>query len=81
MNTRSTTGRLPASLSRTEGTVERKPLLVPLWVSMGIAAAGTMLPFFGGDAEVLPALIFLTVCPLLVAAVLMLEGGDVDSDA
>lgn len=52
------------------------PLLVPLWVATGIVGAAAALLFYGPVAWALPALAFLVACPLLVAWVLLVEGGD-----
>ncbi|MDO8840500.1 MAG: hypothetical protein Q7V31_16420 [Parvibaculum sp.] len=52
------------------------PLLVPLWIAMGIVGTAAMLPFYGPAAWALPALAFLVACPLLVTWVLFVEGGD-----
>ena len=55
------------------------PFLVPLWVAIGIAGGAMLLPLYGHEAEVLPALVFLVICPLLVAGVLLMEGDDIDA--
>lgn len=52
------------------------PFLVPLWVAMGIVGTATILPFYGPVMWALPALAFLVACPLLVAWVLFVEGGN-----
>ncbi|HAC59353.1 hypothetical protein [Parvibaculum sp.] len=69
---------------RQQGANEReevRPVLLPLWVASGIASSAFLFSFYGDDGSVLPALIFLTVCPLLVAAVLLMEGEDSHSDS
>jgi len=69
-----------ASRENSHATAERKsgeaapPVLVPLWVAMGIAGAAALLPFYGAALWALPALAFLVACPLLVAGVVLMEG-------
>ncbi|WP_041535946.1 hypothetical protein [Parvibaculum lavamentivorans] len=56
------------------------PLLVPLWVALGIAGGAALLPVYGGSAWALPALAFLVLCPLAVAGVLLAEGADAPAE-
>lgn len=92
MNMRIAAARLPVSIlaailpslvrtmpeAETQARESRTPVLVPLWVAIGIAGGAMLLPLYGHEASVLPALVFLVVCPLLVAAVLLMEGDDID---
>lgn len=93
MNMRIAAARLPVSivtailpsLVRAMPEAEPKareshaPFLVPLWVAIGIAGGAMLLPLYGHEAAVLPALVFLVICPLLVAGVLLMEGDDIDA--
>ena len=58
-----------------------RPIFLPLWVASGIASSAFLFSLYGDDGSVLPALVFLTVCPLLVAAILLMEGEDIHSDS
>ena len=93
MNMRIAAARLPVSIvaailpslvrpmpeTETEARESNAPLLVPLWIAIGIAGGAMLLPLYGHEAEVLPALVFLVICPLLVAGVLLMEGDDIDA--
>lgn len=90
---RSAAARLPVSIvaavipsldraepdTDTDGQKVHAPVIVPMWVAMGIACAAIMLPLYGHDISALPALVFLVVCPLAVAAVLLAGGDDTDA--
>lgn len=52
------------------------PLLVPLWVALGIAGGASLLPVYGAAPWTLPALLFLVLCPLAVAGVVLAEGAE-----
>ncbi|MEQ8268982.1 MAG: hypothetical protein RH982_17435 [Parvibaculum sp.] len=52
------------------------PLLVPLWVALGIAGGAALLPVYGAAPWALPALLFLVLCPLAVAGVVLAEGAE-----
>jgi hypothetical protein len=62
-----------------EARERHAPFLVPLWVAIGIAGGAMLLPLYGHEAAMLPALAFLVICPLLVAGVLLMEGDDIDA--
>lgn len=76
----------PASWKNFHAAADRKsgdsgaPVLVPLWVAMGIAGGAALLPFYGAALWALPALAFLVVCPLLVAGVVLIEGNGTPGD-
>ncbi len=68
-----------AAADRNAGDSEA-PVLVPLWVAMGIAGAAALLPFYGAALWALPALVFLVACPLLVACMVLMEGSSARAD-
>ena len=72
-------GPMPETETETEARERHAPFLVPLWIAMGIAGGAMLLPLYGHEAEVLPALVFLVICPLLVAGVLLMEDESIDA--
>lgn len=71
-----------ARFAFTAGNADRPaaPLLVPLWVALGIAGGAALLPVYGAAMWALPALAFLILCPLIVAGVLLAEGAEASAE-